>query len=337
MRRGTQRLLHGGWIAPVAWLAATAVVVAAIFQDHEWKADNKDAGISLALVVLLLLLIALAHRGTRRLLRDLKVFKLAGVELEFQAQSHQVQAIADLVQRGSGAEEELGDDEPRILATFDTAEAGASLEQLRDKLDERLGWIYQRLPGLGRRPLSDRAAVADLRAQGLLPDDASKNLDTLLTIDDATVDELRRRQPQDLRLFLRQTDQLVHRLRLVVLDTKVRAVCRAEHFELIDWGPQPPGRWPDFIANRVVGGTALSWWVSVRMAQVPQSKLYASTTKRLSGTATRLEVPGGADVRALVVLPPESESIQGDGPVVVSESPKVLAVRLPELVRTLRS
>jgi membrane protease YdiL (CAAX protease family) len=72
MRWATETLPRKGWLAVLAWLVATTTVIAAIFVDHEWKAHNKDAGISLALVVVLLLLVALAPRGTRQLLRNLR-------------------------------------------------------------------------------------------------------------------------------------------------------------------------------------------------------------------------------------------------------------------------
>lgn len=335
MRWATEALPRKGWPAVLGWLVATAIVVAAIFLDHEWKARNKDAGISLALVVVLLLLVALVPRGTRRLLRNLKVFKLAGVELEFQAQSHQLQAIADLAQRDGDVDHEVEDGPPRILDTFAPSRAGASLALLRSRLDERLSWIYQHVPGTGSRPNTDRAAVAKLRTLALLPDDASQNLDVLLTLDDATVDDLRERRPEDLQRFLRRTDQLVHQLRLVVLDTKVRSICEQEGFRLMDWGPQPKGRWPDFLAHRVEGDNVRTWWISVRMAELPKSRLFKNTTLRLGRREKRREVPAGPDVRALIVLPSSSRSINDDGPVTLKDQPAVSAVRLPALKRTL--
>jgi hypothetical protein len=118
---------------------------------------------------------------------------------------------------------------------------------------------------------------------------------------------------------------------------KVRTVCREQGFQLIDWRPQPKGRWPDFLAHRVKGDEVSSWWVSVRMAQLPQSTLYTSTTRRLGREDKRREVPGGPHTRAIVVLPPSSESIEGDGPIKVREQPSVVAVRLPALKETLKS
>jgi hypothetical protein len=311
------------------WLVAVAVVGAAIYADQKWPEAAKRDGPPVLLVVALLALLALLLPVVRRALSRVTQLKVGGVEITLGALT---ESGADPIKSIAAGQEE--DDQPdtselHVIRSASSRFAETSLEQLSDQLGERLDWIWENLPNLGKRPANDDKAVDRLARDGLLPSPEAAVLRATATLELEDVQRARATDRQVLERFLRQADAVVHQTRLIAFDRHVRGLLRAENFTLVGWNPQPKGRWPDFLAHaHGRGGTdrlGPDYWISVRLAEDRDSKLFKKAVERLADKARRIEVPCGRSAKPLIVVPNGScaplKQVKGD----------VRAVRLRDL------
>jgi hypothetical protein len=308
--RATSRYIGVGFV----WTCAVAVVLAAIYLDYKWSPAGKRDGPPVVLVVALLVLLALWLAPVREALRRVTGVKVAGLEVSLAALSEA--AVDPLTQ--VFVNEEEGDPErkqwqPTVIKEPVTRFAEANIEALSDKLTRRLDWIWENLPDLGKRPAGNAQAVERLEARGLLPSTEAQILHVFATIELDEVAQARRTNRKALERFLLQADAVVHTSRLIAFDSQVRSILREKGFVLVDWRPQPvPQRWRDFLAHgrgpMAERAPDQTFWIAVRTAERKDSKLFASTVKRLASERWRSEVPGGREAKPLIVVPNGSEA-----------------------------
>ena len=320
----------------VIWGLAVAITLAAIALDREWRDAEKPHGPPVLLVLVLLGLLALLLPEVRDALKRVGGLKVGGIEVTLIALTDAAAgAVAALP---VNPEEEDPDEKKwrlRIISSADARLAEVSVEKLSKRLVERLDWIWKNLPDLGDRPTKDVDAVARLARHGLIPGTEAQILRTVATIEFDTIAEIRKTNRRVLERFLGQADAVVHTSRLIAFDSHVRSMLSDEGFVLVDWRPQPdPQRWRDFLAHGLGPMAAeapdSSFWISVRMAEKPDSELFRNTVSRLANPDWRAEVPGGPDATPLIVIPNGSKTL-------LTTEGVVEAVKLQDLRKRIRA
>jgi hypothetical protein len=285
-----------------------------------WTSKAKRTGPPTLLVVALLVLLALCLPSVRRalakalpeILSRTSGLKVPGFEVTLTAVTGA--AAGPIKQLMSSKDDWDGDDSEEGWArspsvSTDPRFAEASIEKLSDRLRQRIDWIWANVPGLGTRPEADAEAVDRLRGRDLMPTAVAEVLHTLAIIELDQVADTRARDQRLLQRFLAQADAAVGQSRQVAFDLYVREILRGHGYVLVDWKPQPPRRWPDFLAygyGREDKASDETFWISVRLAEVAESALYKGTVRRLNSARSRSEVPGGINARPLIVVPDKS-------------------------------
>jgi hypothetical protein len=109
--------------------------------------------------------------------------------------------------------------------------------------------------------------------------------------------------------FIERGDKVVHQIRLIAFDARVRGELEERNLRIIDIGGQPVGRWPDFYAfdPKRKDDTPNMLRVSVRMALTRTSNLIDRPRSRLRSKWP--ETPCDDDrVKRVIVFPNTSKT-----------------------------
>lgn len=285
---------------------ALGLIIGAAFLSHSWG-DEKE-GLDSVYVILALVVLALAIPSVRRWLREATQVKLpGGFEITRQVEDA-VAAAATLPDADESLELKPGD-KAKILREDWRGDPKSALGKLQAVLSKRLNWINRELGEDPRR--TDLESIAKLKEQGLINPPQARLLQSLNEISGAAVerDFAKGGETKEAMVrFLENADRTVSRIRLIVLDRKVRRSLEEEGFSIMDIGGQPQRRWPDFYVFDRSAPDAVPLRAAVRVATLKKSKLIKDARKRLRKTK---ETPLDAEAQKVIVIPRISKTNLG--------------------------
>ena len=273
------------------------VITCAVFLSHHW---DPQSGIDPFYVVLALAVVSLAFPGPRQLLRRITKVNLGGVEVTLQ--------IDDAVAATSTLPDVDEDDDRnsnqslKIIGEDWRKEPRGALAKLQAKLDERLRWIEDEVyPGSVR---SIEKTIDKLRGGVLIGPLEARIVET---VKDLSPDVLR----DDMNLggetkeaavrFVERADQIVHQLRLMVFDARVRREVGAGGLKILEILGQPRQRWPDFYIYDPKNAKKQPLRITVRLALSKNSDLIENNRKRLRNR--RPETPVDLVAQSVITFP----------------------------------
>jgi hypothetical protein len=287
-----------------AWFAAVGVALGAVIVDP-LIGPAKTRDLPEVPLLVLLGLIALTVPAVRTALRRLQTVKAGAFELVL---AEHAEAVLEQL-RSIEAEEGDPDRALRIIGSDDLERASDSFGALRRKLKENVERLNSTLRlELRSDSLLDR--LDTLGDRGLLNPDQTAVLKAVTTLTRSEVAAWRANRPDDLRSILRAGDRLVNTLGATLLVSLVRQAADPGCWRIFDWTPQPKDRRPDFVLHLVpnrkaqcLSAGATSIWVSARSPSGLKGEIWPRVTKRLRKSERRVEVPGGTEMPAVIVVP----------------------------------